>query len=380
MLTDERVAEFVSYSDGIDRVTLAEELHLPMPTVISTVKRLLADGAVVDTGDTLARGTSGRRPRILRRNGPPTAFGLIGWQDAGLSVACHDFAAALLSTHTLDAPDPYAGAAGLDEAVAQLRSVAARLDRQLLAIVVSVPAPFLHGRGAPEMPHRSEEMPTFSIAVDDNLEHELTRTHGIAVVMDNDANLAALGELYAGVGAGARNAVYLKINEQGFGSALVVNGALARGAHGFAGEIAHLQLDPDGPLCACGGRGCLKSHIHSLISETAQAAYDEPITLGFLARLAAGGDPGAARMLADIGRTLGRPLAHLCTFLDPELLILDNTVGTAVDHIQRGLRETFTVQAPPVIAQNVELTIGTLGSRAEIRGAIETLRERARRG
>ncbi len=380
MLTDERVTEFVSYSDGIDRVTLAEELHLPMPTVISTVKRLLADGAVVDTGDTLARGTSGRRPRILRRNGPPTAFGLIGWQDAGLTVACHDFAGALLSTHTLAAPDPYAGAAGLDEAVAQLRSVAAQLDRQLLAIVVSVPAPFLRGRGAPEMPHRSEEMPTFSIAVDDNLEHELTRTHGIAVVMDNDANLAALGELYAGVGAGARNAVYLKINEQGFGSAIVVNGALARGAHGFAGEIAHLQLDPDGPLCACGGRGCLKSHIHSLISETAQAAYDEPITLGFLARLAAGGDPGAARMLADIGRTLGRPLAHLCTFLDPELLILDNTVGTAVDHIQHGLRETFTVQAPPVIAQNVELTIGTLGSQAEILGAIETLRERARRG
>ena len=88
----------------------------------------------------------------------------------------------------------------------------------------------------------------------------------------------------------------------------------------------------------------------------------------------------AARMLADIGRTLGRPLAHLCTFLDPELLILDNTIGTAVDHIQRGLRETFTVQAPPVIAQNVELTIGTLGSQAEILGAIETLRERARRG
>ncbi len=85
-------------------------------------------------------------------------------------------------------------------------------------------------------------------------------------------------------------------------------------------------------------------------------------------------------MLTDIGRTIGRPLAHLCTFLDPELLILDNTIGTAVEHIRTGLRETFTVQAPPVIAQHVRLAVGTLGAQAEVRGAIETLRERARQG
>ncbi len=267
MLTDDRVAEFVGYSDGIDRLSLAAELRLPMPTVISTVKRLIAAGAVVETGDTVARGSSGRRPRILRGSGPPAAFGLIGWGDDGLTVDCHDFAGVLLRSHWLAAPDPYAGAAGLDAAVAHLRSAAGRLDRQLRAIVVSVPAPFLHGRGAPQMDDRTDETPTFSIAVDDNLEHELTRTHAITVVMDNDANLAALGELYAGAGIGARNLVYLKFNEQGFGSAIVVNGALARGAHGFAGEIAHLQLDPDGPLCACGGRGCLKSHIRALIAE-----------------------------------------------------------------------------------------------------------------
>jgi predicted NBD/HSP70 family sugar kinase len=133
-------------------------------------------------------------------------------------------------------------------------------------------------------------------------------------------------------------------------------------------------------LCACGGRGCLKSHIRSLVSESAQAAYDEPATLGLLARLAATGVPGAARMVTDIGRTIGRPIAHLCTFLDPELVILDNSIGAAVEHIRTGLREAFAVQAPPVIAQNVEVTVGTLGAQAEIRGAVETLRERARRG
>jgi predicted NBD/HSP70 family sugar kinase len=117
-----------------------------------------------------------------------------------------------------------------------------------------------------------------------------------------------------------------------------------------------------------------------LISERAQQAYDQPLTFAALSRLAAEDDPGAARILADIGRTLGRPLAHLCTFIDPERLILDNTIGPAVDHILTGMRETFTVQAPPVIAQKVALSTGVLGRQAEVRGAIEALRERARHG
>jgi predicted NBD/HSP70 family sugar kinase len=377
---DQRVLEFIGYSNGIDRVVLARELRLPMPTVISAVKRLLADDAIVETSDTVARPSAGRRPRILRRSGPAPALGLIAWRDAGLSAACYDFAGTELCSQLLPVPDPYAGAGGLAPAVTLLRSVAAeRLEHHLAAIVISVPAPFLHGRGAPQTRHaRRDGTPAFSVAVGGDLEGLLARDHAVPVVMENDANLAGLGELYAGTGKGARNAVYLRINDRGFGSAIIVNGMLARGAHGYAGELAHLQLDPEGPLCACGGRGCLASHIQSLISERAQPAYDQPITFASLSRLAAEDDPGAARMLADIGRTLGRPLAHLCTFLDPERLILDNTIGPAAEHVLTGLRETFPVQAPPVIAQNVAMCVGVLGPEAEIRGAIEALRERAR--
>jgi predicted NBD/HSP70 family sugar kinase len=380
--TDQRVLEFIGYSSGIDRVMLARELGLPMPTTISAVKRLLAEGAIVETAGTVARQQAGRRPHILRRSGPPPALGLISWRDTSLEAACYDFAATQLCTGSLPVPDPYAGAGGLAPAVTLLRSVAVqRLRHELTAIVVSVPAPFLHGRGAPQT-HRPRDAgaPVFSIAAEGDLEGALAREHSVPVLIENDANLAGLGELHAGAGQGARNAIYLRINDRSFGSALIVNGVLARGAHGYAGELAHLQLDPEGPLCACGGRGCLASRIQSLISERAQPAYDQPITFASLSLLAAEDDPGAARILADIGRTLGRPLAHLCTFLDPERLILDNTIGPAVNHILTGLRETFTVQAPPVIAQNIALCTGALGSDAEVRGAIEALRERARHG
>lgn len=375
-----RIAEFIAYSSGIDRVTLGAELGLPMPTVIGTVKRLLDDGVIVETEDTVTRSVAGRRPRVLRRSGPASALGLIGWRDDALEAACYDFGGRLLGTQSLPAPDPRDAAAGLTAAVEVARGTAQRLGRELAAAVVSVPAPFLHGRGSPRA-HLASDVPapTFSVADDGDLEEILTGRYGLPVVMENDANLAALGELYAGAGKGCRNIVYVAINDQGLGSAVVVNGTLARGAHGFAGELAHLQLDRDGPLCPCGGRGCLWAHLKLLISQTAQAAHDEPVTYGYLSELAAAGDPGAARMLTDIGRTLGRPLAQLCTLLDPERLIVDNTLGPSVDHVLAGLRESIAVHAPPVIAHDLVLTTGTLGPAAEVLGAVEVLREQARR-
>jgi predicted NBD/HSP70 family sugar kinase len=386
--TEERVYQFVAYSAGTDRVELARELSLPTPTVVSAVRRLLADGRLVEIAASRPQSGAGRPARALRATGLPPLLGLIRWDEVNLRAICYDFDGNQLCESTLSAPGPGANGAGFYDAIEHILTLAkGQPDHALAVVVVSVPAPFLQGSGTapareavPAHTAVPEAQTTFPVTVTDDIEIVLSERYDVPVIVENDANLAALGEQHAGAGRGVDNFVYVKISKDGFGSALVLNGRLARGAHGYAGELAHLQMDTEGPLCACGGRGCLRSQVRSLVVEAAQAAYDEQITFADLARLAQAGDAGAARMLRDIGRQLGRPLAHLCTFVDPERVIIDSEIGSSVDHIASGLRDVFTVQAPPVIANSCALVISQLGLAAEVRGALEIPRQCARAG
>ena len=254
-------------------------------------------------------------------------------------------------------------------------------DHRLGVIVVSIPAPFLSGRGVPaELPSGETGATQFPLIAAGDVEGVLTERHGVPVLIENDANLAAIGELYRGAGRGIAHSIYLKLTPHGVGSALIVNGRLVRGAQGFAGELSHLQVDRDGVLCACGGRGCLLYRVREQILAAAQPAYDEPITYGDLPRLAQAGDLGAVRMLHDIGRTLGEPLARLSTVLDPERIIVGGSFGASTEDVIIGIREALGVQAPPAIATNVQLVTGELADQGEEHGALELARLTARHG
>ncbi|MEU4689049.1 ROK family protein [Actinoplanes sp. NPDC023714] len=379
METDERVLAYATYSSGLDRPSLAGALGLPAPTVVSAVRRLIAAGELIEVEAAAPRAGAGRRPRVLRAAGPATLVGLVSWDGSSTRAACLDVTGTIVAATERAAPDPRAGIAGLHPAVREVIALAAaHPGHRLRSVVLSVPAPYLTGRGAPPVPEGPA--PMFSVIGPGDLEAELTAEHGVPVTLENDANLAALGELYAGRVRGRAHAICVLVNQCGVGGAVIVNGALARGARGYAGELSHLQIDRDGPLCACGGRGCLSHHIKDRVVASAQAAYDSPITFGDLPRLAGAGDAGAARMLRDVGRGLGGPLAHLCTFLDPELLLVGGTLGPSAAHVVAGLRDVLAVQAPPAIAGTMEVAASELGPAAELLGAIELGRLAARAG
>lgn len=382
MTTDARILEFATFCTATDRAELARELRLPTPTVVSAVRRLLASGELVETDTFAPRASAGRPARMLAAAGPAPMVGLVRWYGSQLRLSCVAVGGSTLAEAALDRPDPRAGVDGLQGAVERVITLAAeRRSYQLRTVVLSVPAPFLSGHGAPREHALLESVPApFPVIAPGDLEAMLTERCGVPVVMENDANLSALGELYAGAAVGVRNVVYVMVNDFGIGSALVVNGALARGARGYAGELSHVQVDEDGPLCACGGRGCLLYRVRERVVESAQAAYDRPITFADLPRLAEAGDRGAARMMRDIGRILGGPLAQLCTVLDPDVLLVGGTLGPAVQHVLDGIRDVLAVQASPVIAGNMTVTAGALGPDAEIRGAVEIARLAARQG
>ena len=169
------------------------------------------------------------------------------------------------------------------------------------------------------------------------LRDRLREATGISVFLDNDANLAALGEYYFGAGRGSVNMLYVTVST-GIGAGIIINGSIYRGAGGGAGEVGHMVLSPGGPLCGCGRKGCLES----LASGTAMAeraaelvsaglgkailreAGDDPgqLTAASVARAAGAGDPEAAGIISGAGTYLGMGMANLINVLNPDRLVM----------------------------------------------------------
>ncbi|MFC9749866.1 ROK family transcriptional regulator [Streptomyces niveus] len=145
----------------------------------------------------------------------------------------------------------------------------------------------------------------------------------LPVRSENEANLAALAELWFGGLGGIRSFLYLS-GEIGVGGALVLDGELLRGANGFAGEIGHVVVDADGPLCRCGARGCLEQYAgQSALLRGAGLDENAGVPgVAELAELARGGDERAIAAIGEAGRMLGRVLSGAVNLFDPDAVVL----------------------------------------------------------
>ncbi|MEW2083956.1 ROK family transcriptional regulator [Streptomyces sp. NPDC005283] len=145
----------------------------------------------------------------------------------------------------------------------------------------------------------------------------------LPVHSENEANLAALAELWFGGLGEVRSFLYLT-GEIGVGGALVLDGELLRGAHGFAGEIGHVVVSADGPECRCGSRGCLEQYAGQSALLRA-AGIDESTGAAGVAELerrAGAGDERAVTALAQAGLMLGRVLSGAVNLFDPDAVVL----------------------------------------------------------
>jgi glucokinase len=148
---------------------------------------------------------------------------------------------------------------------------------------------------------------------------------GAPVVVDNDVNLAAVG---AAVALGCRgDLAYLSVGT-GLAAGLLLGGRIRRGAHGAAGEIGHLPVDPQGPLCECGQRGCLEAVASGAAIAARWPAGDGAVTAtAALVAAADGGDPGAVALLDEVAGHLAGAVALLAQTVDPEVIVLGGGVA-----------------------------------------------------
>ncbi|MEV7499161.1 ROK family transcriptional regulator [Streptomyces sp. NPDC093018] len=145
------------------------------------------------------------------------------------------------------------------------------------------------------------------------------------LTVDNEANFGALAELWLGAGT-PREFLHVSA-EIGIGAAIVVDGRLLRGTRGFAGELGHVPVRPDGPACACGGRGCLEQYAGQEAVLRAAGLQPREDLVGLLAERAGKGEEGVRAALRDAGTALGIALTGAVNLLDPETVVLGGALA-----------------------------------------------------
>lgn len=292
------------------RADIAAATSLTRATVSALVDDLITGRLLVEV-DPAPRAGAGRPAAglVLAANGP-SGLGLE--INIDYLAACVVDLAGAVRHHVVRHADqrPRRPAEVLGE-LAGLAAVArAGAEREGLVVAgAAVAVPGLVGAGglvrlAPNLGWRDVEIP------------EELRLEGLAVTVDNEANLAALGELHAGPPVPA-SFLYVS-GEIGIGAGIVLNGALYRGARGWSGELGHVAVRPDGPTCRCGARGCLEQYAGQEAIVRAAGASD----IEELMRRAEAGDPATRDALASAGAALGVAVAGVVNVLDLDTVVL----------------------------------------------------------
>jgi predicted NBD/HSP70 family sugar kinase len=363
-----RVIDALRTRGAISRADIARQTGLSRSTVSSLVGDLQAAGLVVERVAESAAPASpqgGRPPVLVALDQSAGAIVGLDFGHDSLRVAVADLSYAILAETYVDLEVDTAAQDALDTAarlVSELIEEAGVERDRVLAAGMGLPGPIDRDSGLVHSPI----LPSW---VGLNPAGEMEERLELPVHLDNDANVGALGESTFGVGRGTRVMAYLRLSA-GIGAGLVINGRPFRGARGIAGEIGHVLVDPQGPICRCGNRGCLETFVAGpALCELLRRSHG-PLTVHDLLRLAEEGDAGCQRVLADAGRVVGRAVADLCNYLNPDLVVVGGDLSVAGDVLLEPMREAVRRFAIPAAVEDVEIVAGTLGGRAELLGAL----------
>ncbi|MFD5325747.1 ROK family protein [Streptomyces sp. NPDC127092] len=305
------------------RAAVAARVGLTRAAVSSLVEQLLESGLLVESGKTFS-GQAGRPGTVLKpADTGPAGLGVELNVDY-VSVCVADLGGAdrvrrtvRLDNRALAPVEVLRRAAGV---AADVLAEAAERDLRPTGVRLALPGLVAGGtvQQAPNLGwNRVDADALFARAL------AAARPAGapaLPVASDNEANVAALAELWFGDLGDVRSFLHVT-GEIGVGGAVVLDGELLRGAHGFAGEIGHLTVRPDGPRCRCGSNGCLERYAGQ--SALLRAAGARGIDV--LVRRAEEGEPRALAALDEAGRMLGVAVSGAVNLLDPQAVVLGGT-------------------------------------------------------
>ncbi|MFV0252797.1 MAG: ROK family transcriptional regulator [Beutenbergiaceae bacterium] len=356
------VIETVQRFGGLTQVELVEATGLSAGTVSTIVKELVGAG-VVETAATIRSGRRAQQVTLSRRLGVVVAAQIGPRQ---LSMILGDFAGEVLAEQSMPLPFEHRVDTTLDRvallAVDLIERIGASLP-ELGGIALAVPAPVDVSTGMITVP---------GVMAGWNGEHlaqVMSKRLQKPVFVDQDANLAARAELTLGAGRGLQDILYVRASST-ISSAMIIGGQSYRGYAGTAGQIGHIQVDPQGAICRCGSRGCLDTVVGASALVAPLAATHGDLSLRALMQQVAAGDQGCIRVVSDAGELIGRVLSTAYQTMNPQRIIVGGELAEAGEYLLDPMRRQVQRGALRNIVAPVEVVPADLGTRAELTGTL----------
>jgi len=362
----------------LSRVELASRLDVSRTTVAAEVGRLIDLGLAADAGPAESRG--GRRSTLVDLDDGIRFIGI----DVGatsMHVALTDGRLGILA-RAGDASVSVREGGGPDRVLTRAIELAQKLLQEheverLAGVGIGVPGPVDFHSGVPVSP---PIMPGWHrYPVRDVLSQEL----GCPVLLDNDVNVMALGEQHTGVAHSAEDFLFVKLGT-GIGCGIVVNRQIYRGVDGCAGDIGHIRVSSDGPVCACGNVGCLEAFFGGAAlarDATAAAASGRSAALAVLleqhgrvggeevSTALALGDAVSLGLVREGGRHVGSVLANLVSFFNPGLIVIGGGLAQLGHPLLAEIRSVVYRQSLPLATSNLPVVLSELHDDAGVVGA-----------
>ena len=207
----------------------------------------------------------------------------------------------------------------------------------------------------------------------------------LPLYVENEANLAALGEYYFGVGRAVDNFIYLS-SGVGLGGGLILNGKLFTGEYGFASEIGHIQRDPQGEQCGCGRRGCWETQVgpRAVLQRVKRLIESDPgntiaqnvngdidkLTFNQVVDFALQGDQLCLAAMEEVGKNLGTGIADLANIFNPKMVVIGGAFSYGRAILLPVLEETIANETLSPVKQNLRIEFSEHGADACVLGAI----------
>ncbi|GAA2709565.1 sugar kinase [Actinoplanes palleronii] len=362
--------------DGpVSRAELGDRLGLTRPRLTSEVGRLVKAGFIAEAGMAASRG--GRRSTLVELH-PRLRFAAVDLGADSIDVEVVNGRMETIAAYR-EAADIRKGPKAILHRVSELLAKARvegahdRLD----GVGIGVPGPVSFRDGVPVSPPIMPGWDRYPVR------ELLAREHGCPVVVDNDVNIMAVGERHGGVARSVDDFLFVKIGT-GIGCGIHLSGDVYRGVDGCAGDIGHIQVDANGPVCSCGNTGCLEAVFSgAALARDALAAARSGASPALAERLgrsrvltakdvadgAAEGDVVCIKLIREGGRRLGGVLAALVSFANPSMIVIGGGLAQLGHVLLAEIRSVVYRRSLPLATGNLPVVLSELSGRAGVTGA-----------
>ncbi|MGZ7443953.1 ROK family protein [Paenibacillus sp. TH7-28] len=356
------VLDTIRQRQPLSRADISAAIGLNKATVSSLVSELIDSRLVAEIGP--GESSGGRKPTLL-------LFNRSAGYAIGIDIRVNDLLAVLvdLEGNVLQEKTAALTDSSPDSVLEQIRKTIRQLAKKLPDSAYGIVGIGIGVPGLVDEKSRVVSAPNLGWNQVDLL-GPLAAEFGANIHIDNEANAGAIGEKLYGAGRDALNLIYLSIGI-GIGSGIIVGGELYRGTSNFSGEVGHMTVAEDGPLCRCGNRGCWETLAsEKALLDRASKLWGHAVPdLEQIVRLAREGDPEAVRLLNETGAQLGIGLANLVNILNPELIVIGNRLSLAGDLLQEAMLETLENRSLSYHRKKSHVAFANLGIRSTALGA-----------